>query len=79
MFGSKQTELIQVFSEAGYTQEDLRADCKEFGIQYEASEKIGFVIPVEYTLEEGWFRAKVIMEDVQYPADSPIGQSDFEY
>ena len=72
VFGSKQTELIQVFSEAGYTQEDLRADCKEFGIQYEASEKIGFVIPVEYTLEEGWFRAKVIMEDVQYPADSPI-------
>lgn len=23
-------------------------------------------------MEEGWFRAKVIMEDVQYPADSPI-------
>ncbi|MDD6236600.1 MAG: DUF5696 domain-containing protein [Clostridiales bacterium] len=72
VFGSKQTDLIQIFSEIGYTQEDLRADCKEFDIPYEAEEKVGFVIPVEYTLENDRFRASVIMEDVRYPADSPI-------
>lgn len=36
--------------------------------------KWDFLIPVEYTLNDGWFRASVIMEDAVYPNDSPILQ-----
>lgn len=74
VFGSKQTELIDLFAAIGYTQDDLRADCMEFDIPFEAEEKVGFLIPVEYTLNDGWFRASVIMEDAVYPNDSPILQ-----
>jgi hypothetical protein len=71
-FGSKVNDVLTVFEKIGYSQTDLTADSKEFDLKYVLTEKMGFMIPVEYTLENGTYRASVILEDIEYPADYPI-------
>ena len=72
VFGSKQMDLIDLFSAIGYSTDDLRADAMENGFTVTAEEKVGFVIPVDYTLRDGCFRASVVTEAIVYPADCPI-------
>lgn len=72
VFGSKQEELIALFMQIGYSAADLRRDAQDFGETVEAEEKLGFMIPVEYTVAGGVFRASVRTDEIVMPQDSPI-------
>lgn len=58
-FGSKLGDVLELFQTIGYTAADLQADCQAFGLPYTPREKLGFRVPVDYTLEKGVFRVSV--------------------
>ena len=77
VFGSKAANAAAVFGKIGYTAEDLRRDASDFGETVTANEKIGFMIPVEYTVEDGRFCAKIKAGEIVYPKDMPINTISF--
>ena len=71
-FGSKLGDVLELFQTIGYTAADLQADCQAFGLPYTPREKLGFRVPVDYTLEKGVFRVSVDAAGLEYPADYPL-------
>ena len=77
VFGSKASNAAAVFGKIGYTADDLRRDASDFGETATANEKIGFVIPAEYTVENGKLCAKIKSDEIVYPKDMPINEISF--
>lgn len=75
-FGSKVNDVLDLFKTISYTVDDLKADCAEFGLECTATEKIGFRVPITYTLENGVFRVSIAADEIEYPPDCPILQID---
>jgi hypothetical protein len=64
--------LSQILDRIGYTDEDLKKDNDEHGLTTNVSNRLKFVIPVEYTLEGESLRVSVDMEKVQYTESKPL-------
>ncbi len=71
-FGLKANNASKAFQKSEYTYEDLVSDSKMFDIPVEAAEKISFMIPVEYTISDGKFNAKISIPGIVNPEDAAI-------
>lgn len=71
-FGSKVEDLFTLFEKIEYSGEDLVADAAAFGETAEVREKVGFTIPVEYTLDGDTLVTRIPVEQIIYPAEYPI-------
>ncbi len=56
-----------LIKQAGYTKEDIETDNEENGIVVEVMDLEKFVIPVEYTLEDGGFCARIVTSAIEEP------------
>ncbi len=54
-------EYMQLY---GYTREQYRQELARLNISEEQSDEAGFVIPIEYSLEEDGFSARILMDKV---------------
>lgn len=57
-------EINDLLTLVGYTQEEYKAFLDEIGVQEQAAEEPGFVIPLEYTLEADGFSARVLTDKI---------------
>lgn len=71
-FGSRQNNIIALFTSIGYSSMDLQKDASMFGTKIEVEEKVKFVIPIEYTIENGLFKISAIINEIKYPVDYPV-------
>lgn len=58
-------EFTQYIKEAGYTQQDYEKDLQMMGSKEEAQELPGFIVPVEYRVNENGFTASVLCGKIQ--------------
>lgn len=72
VFGLKAAAGAEGFRKAGYTYEDLVADSKEFDLPVETTEKMTFMIPVEYTVGDSLFKARIPVPEIVYDERTPI-------
>ena len=68
--------LIEYWEAASYTREDLEYDHQYVGYT-EESGGVGFTIPVEYVIEGNTFRASILTDEIDYPAEVGITRIDF--
>ena len=64
--------LSQILDRIGYTDEDLKKDNDENGLPTQASDRLTFTVPVEYTLEAESLRTTVPMDKVLYTSTKPL-------
>jgi hypothetical protein len=72
IFGSKATKAVKAFQKAGYTTTDLKSDAAEFGEKVSVSDKLYFMIPVEYTIKSGRLNIKIPVAQIVEPKENPI-------
>ncbi len=63
-------KLNEHMANAGYTEEDFRADMEEAGA--DGAVPTNFVIPVEYTLQEDGLRVRIPVEQIQEHGDGML-------
>ena len=59
-------ELLGYFRQAGIGSERVYGEYDKIGMQYQVSETVSFVIPVEYTLADDGFNASVDTAEIAY-------------
>lgn len=65
-------ELIDVFSDIGYTKEDLAADNAENGVSDSKAEKLSFTVPITFRLDGDSLIFEIQLESVKYPSSNPL-------
>ncbi len=69
--GASTIKLEQIFSEAGYTAEDLEAD-KELNNKLKSSNKLVFNVSIKYRLDGGDMVVEMPLDDMEYKKSAPI-------
>lgn len=73
----KKTEITEYMALADYTAEDYASLLNELKIEQGESDEAGFTIPVEYSLTEDGFTAKILMDKVvEFSPKYPLSQID---
>ncbi len=70
-------DLVALFSELGYTEEDLAIDNKENNVAAAVEEKIAFFVPLTFTLQEDSVVASIDLSKVTYPKSNPLIMIEF--
>ena len=70
-------QLVEIFSDLGYTAEDLARDNAENGVANAGDNKIAFTVPLSFSLEEDSIVASIDLEKVKYPENNPLIQIEF--
>ena len=65
-------ELYVLFQQAGYTREDLLADCKENAIDINIPESVSITLTVVYSLNADGFSATIPAESLVYSKTTPV-------
>ncbi len=68
---------LKILTKAGYTDADLIKDNKAEGIPSYISDKVFYVIPVEYRIDGENFIASIPMDEIKYPESYPVTQIEF--
>lgn len=61
-------DIYDVLNSVGYTSADIQTDNEENNLDIEVVDKESFVIPVEYTIEDDQFAARVITSKIEEPS-----------
>lgn len=69
--GASTIKLEQIFSEAGYTAEDLEAD-KALNNKLKSSNKLVFNVSIKYRLDGGDMVVEMPLDDMEYKKSAPI-------
>ncbi len=70
-------DLIELFRELGYTEEDLKKDNEENGVSAALEEKLSFFVPLTFTLEDDSVVASIDLEKVTCPKSNPLIKIEF--
>lgn len=64
-------EILDLMDKAGYTDEDLAEDNRQYGLSVSSTSKIGFTVTVFYTLTDSGLSVSVPCEEIEYNNDYP--------
>ncbi len=70
-------QLVKVFKDLGYTDEDLARDNKENGVRDTGDSKLAFVVPLKFTLDGDSVLAQIDLDKVEYPKNNPLVKIEF--
>lgn len=67
-------ELERIFTDTGYTSQDLESDNSKLNISTEESEEEGFIIPIEYQLDGEQLVVSIPTSEIEYNESYPLTQ-----
>ncbi len=70
-------DVVALFKELGYTEEDLKIDNAENGVSSAGNEKLAFFVPLTLTLDKDSVIASIPLSEVTYPKSNPLIKIEF--